>query len=71
MPVKTGRLEWRIHRWKAFEGNFSFPAGSGGRGPACNAGDQGSVLESRKSHGEGNGNPLQYACLENSMGRGA
>ena len=34
---------------------------------ACNAGD----LDSRRSPGEGNGNPLQYSCLENSMDRGA
>ena len=70
MPVKTGRLEWRIDRWKAL-GNLSFPAGSDGRESACHAGDRGSVLKSRKSHGEGNGNPLQYSCLENSMDRGA
>ena len=34
---------------------------------ACNVGDQGSVPESGRSPGEGNGNPLQYSCLENSM----
>ena len=71
MPVKTGRLQWRIDGWKALEGNFSFPAGSDGREAACNAGDRGLILESRKSHGEGNGNPLQYSCLENTMDRGA
>ena len=40
----------------------------------ANAGDvrdTGSIPESRRSPGEGNGNPLQYSCLENSMGRGA
>ena len=30
-----------------------------------NAGDEGSILESGRSPGEGNGNPLQYSCLEN------
>ena len=34
---------------------------------ACNAGDLGSILGSGRSPGEGNGNPLQYSCLENPM----
>ena len=38
---------------------------------ACNIGDQGSVPGSGSSPGEGNGNPLQYSCLENPMDRGA
>ena len=33
--------------------------------------DMGSIPESGRSPGEGNGNPLQYSCLENSMDRGA
>ena len=33
---------------------------------ACNAGNVGPILGSRRSPGEGNGNPLQYSCLENS-----
>ena len=37
---------------------------------ACNAGDLGSIPESGKSPGEGNGNPLRYSCLEKSMDRG-
>ena len=36
-----------------------------------NAGDTGSIPESGISPGEGNGYPLQYSCLENSMERGA
>ena len=36
-----------------------------------NTGDEGSIPESRRSPGEGNGNPPQYSCLENSMDRGA
>ena len=35
------------------------------------AGDSGSIPGSERSPGEGNGNPLQYSCLENSMERGA
>ena len=38
---------------------------------ACNAGDLGSIPGSGRSPGEGNGNPLQYFCLENSMDKGA
>ena len=38
---------------------------------ACNAGDPGSIPRSGRSPGEGNGNPLQDSCLENSMDRGA
>ena len=42
-----------------------------GKESACNAGDLGSISGSERSPGEGNGNPLQYACLENPMNRGA
>ena len=45
--------------------------GSDGKESACNAGDPGSILGSGGSAGEGNGNPLQYSCLENSMDRKA
>ena len=38
---------------------------------ACNAGDLASILGSRRSPGEGNGNPLQYSCLENPVAGGA
>ena len=37
---------------------------------ACSAGDPGSIPGSGRSPGEGNGNPLQYSCLENSMDGG-
>ena len=45
----------------------SFPGGSDGKESACNVGDTGSIRGSEISPGEGNGNPLQYSCLENSM----
>ena len=45
--------------------------GSVGKESACNAGDLDSIPGSGRSPGEGNGNPLQYSCLENSMDRGA
>ena len=48
-----------------------FPGGSDGKESACNAGDPGLIPGLGRSPGEGNGNPLQYSCLENSMDRGA
>ena len=48
----------------------SFPGGLDDIESACNAGDLCSIPESGRSPGEGNGNPLQYSCLENSMDRG-
>ena len=47
-----------------------FPGGSDGKESACNVGDLGSIPGSERSPGGGNGNPLQYSCLENSMGTG-
>ena len=46
-----------------------FPSGTDGKESACNAGDLSSILGMGRSPGEGNDNPLQYSCLENSMGR--
>ena len=50
---------------------FYFSGDSDGKVSAYNAGDQGSIPGSGRSLGEGNGNPLQYSCLENAMDRGA
>ena len=44
---------------------WGFPGGSEVKVYACNAGDLGSIPGSGRSPGEGNGNPLQYSCLEN------
>ena len=41
-----------------------------GKESTCNAGDTGWIPESRRSPEEGHGNPLQYSCLENPIGRG-
>ena len=49
---------------------MSFPGGSGGKEFGY-AGDTGSIPGLRSSPGEGNGNLLQYSCLENPMNRGA
>ena len=46
---------------------LDFPGGSDSKASACNTGDPGSIPGSGRSPGEGNGNPLQYSCLENSM----
>ena len=48
-----------------------FPGGSAGKESACNAGDPGLIPGLGRSPGAGNGNPLQYSCLENPMDRGA
>ena len=45
--------------------------GSDGKERACNAGDTSSIPGLERSPGKGNGNSLQYSCLENSMDRGA
>ena len=55
ITVGGGRLPWKVS----------------GKESACNAGDLGSIPGLGRSSGEGNGNPLQYSCLENTMDRGA
>ena len=50
---------------------MGFPGSSVGKETACSAGDLGSIPGSGRSPGEGNGNPLQCSCLENSMDREA
>ena len=50
---------------------LDLPCSSDGKESACNAGDPGSMPGWGRSPGEGNGNPLQYSCLENPMDRGA
>ena len=46
---------------------MDFPGGSDGKASVYNAGDPGLIPESGRASGEGNGNPLQYSCLENPM----
>ena len=50
---------------------WGFPCSSVSKESPCNAGDPGSIPGSGRSPGEGNGNPLQYSCLENPMDGGA
>ena len=56
---------------RASWGGVSFPGPSDGKESACNARDPGWIPGVERSPGEGNGDPLQYSCLENSMDRGA
>ena len=50
---------------------MGFPGGSEVKVPASNAGDLSSIPGSGRHPGEGNGNPLQYSCLENPIDKGA
>ena len=50
---------------------LGFPVGSEVKASVSNVGDLGLIPGSGRSPGEGNGNPLQYSCLENPMDREA
>ena len=60
----------RTHKFP-IEVLHKFPGSSVGKESACSAGDPGLVTGSGRSPGQGNGNPLQYSCLDNPMDRGA
>ena len=57
--------------WARLPTQRDFPGDSEGKEFTCNAGDWGSILGLGRLPGERHGNPLQYSCLENPMGRGA
>ena len=63
LPFVTNNTE--MYPWKT---GRSFPGGSDGKESCCQ-GDVGLIPGSRRSPGEGNGNPLQYSCLGNLMDR--
>jgi len=48
---------------------YTFPGGSDGKASACNVGDLSSISGLGRYPGGGNGNPLQYSCLENPKDR--
>ena len=48
---------------------MGFSGGSDGKESVCNTGDSSSIPGSERPPGEGNGNPLQYSCLENPHGQ--
>ena len=56
--------------WEVTQNSGGFPGGSVVKNSPANAGDVGSIPGLGRSPGEGNGNPLQCSCLENSMDRG-
>ena len=67
-------LAWRIPQTEEYPCKIvflGFPSNSECKESTCNAGDPGSIPGLGKSPGEGNGYPLQYSCLENSMDKGA
>ena len=72
----NGLAEWKVRDYDlavlskhtAFSG---LPDGSAGKESACNAGNTGLIPGLGRSPREGNGNPLQYSCLENPTNRGA
>ena len=57
--------------WVSIDTCIWLPGGSDGKESACNVGDLGSIPGLGRSLGEGNGNPLQYSCLENPVDGGA
>ena len=70
-PRKIQSIEFSIGI-KAVQGHCgNFHGSSDGKESACNAEDLSSIPGSGRSPGEGNGNPLQYSCLENSTDREA
>ena len=75
MPELDGQQLWEADGDSAIDlvspgFQWGFPGGSDGKESACNTGDPGSVPGLGRSLGAGNGNPLQYFCLENPMDRG-
>ena len=62
---------WQLQSVQRIAFGNNFPGGLENKASACNAGDRGSIPGLERSPGEGNGNPLQYSCLENPMDRGA
>ena len=67
----SGTLFVNDHVNQILRQRLGFPGGSDGKESAYNAGDVGLIPGSGGSPGEGNGNSVQYSCLENPMGRGA
>ena len=72
MGSQRVRHDWAaVLSWTEDGCTLGFPGGSDGKESACSAEEPGSIPGSGRSSGEGNGNPLQYCCLENSMDREA
>ena len=68
--ISFSHVELNAHDiYAAHECKAGFPCGSESKAAACNAGELGLIPGSGRSPGEGNGNPLQYSCLENPIDR--
>ena len=63
------KMQWYMRKAKCtnLQIILDFPGGSDGKASVYNAGDPGSIPALGRSSGEGNGNPLQYSCLENPI----
>ena len=68
---QIANIQWIIEKAREFQKNIDFPGGSDGKASAYNTGDPGLIPGWGRSSGEGNGNSLQYSCLENPMDGGA
>ena len=70
--AKLGDKSMRLKKkCKKVAAKLGFPGGSQVKASDCNTGDLGSIPGLGRTPGEGNGNPLQYSCLENPMDGGA
>ena len=69
-PYRGRQILYHYHLYvkSKKKSNSDFPGGSDGKVSACNTEDPGLIPWLGRSPGEGNGNPFQYACLENPMG---
>ena len=71
---QIANIRWIIEKAKEFQKSIcfykGFPCSSVSKESACSAGDPVSIPGLGRSPGEGNGKPLQYSCLENTMDRG-
>ena len=60
-----------VGKGKMFSSKYGFPGGASGEESACQAEDTTLIPELGRSPGGENGNPLQFSCLQNPMGREA
>ena len=67
---KTAPKKIRLQRSEESKNTLDFSGGSVVKNLPANTGDADSIPGSGRSSGEGNGNPVQYSCLENTMDRG-
>ena len=70
VPRSQGGVRWVKPEWQGIAYHGGFPSSSDGKVFACNAGDPGLIPGLGRFPGEGNGNPLQYSCMENPTHRG-